>query len=429
MASQTVREIIKGLNVNVKLSFAYSVLQSFGRGIWMSNVLSAYIFFLASQSNKLLGWTSAASGFTMTLFVLPAGYFADHFRRDILLKSAAIIGLAGLILIAVGNSIVYIFIALALWGMYQALTRPSLEALLADSLESGTRTRVYSWLHLSREVSSAIGPFMNVALFLIFGNEWELGILKSVMLVGMAISAISTSILFLFDDNKSLGEKSESIPDELTTVENDKLPIHTKISADKAVKLIPILLVGSNVIVGFGAGMTLKFFPIFFLKQYELKPIYVQVIMGLTSIFTGLAAILAQHYSLKKGRAKGLFFFQLIATLCLFIIAFYPPLFVLIPIFIARGSLMNAGQPLSRSILMDVIPKKNRAKWNSLEAIAWGLFWNVSALVGGYLIGDVEPFNFRLNFLVTASIYIVGLIPILFLIPLVGKERIAEATG
>ncbi|MHA1302496.1 MAG: MFS transporter [Candidatus Heimdallarchaeaceae archaeon] len=393
----------------------------------MSNVFSAYIFFLASESNKLLGWTSAASGITMTLFVFPSGYFADNFRRDLLLRAAALIGLIGLVLIAVGNNIVYIFVALALWGLYQALTRPSLEALIADSLESGTRSKIYSWLHLARQVASSIGPFANVFLFLFLGNEWELEILKQVMLIGMAITTISIASMFLFNDDKSLGEKSESIPLELTQINAKKKNGFTnKMTVSQAAKLIPILLVGSNVIIGFGAGMTIKFFPIFFLKQYELSPIYVQIIMGLTAVFTGLSALLAQRYSLKKGRAESIFVFQLIATICLFVIAFYPPLAILIPIFIARGSLMNASQPLSRSILMDVIPKKNRAKWNSLEAIAWGLFWNVSAVVGGYLIGDIEPFNFRLNFLVTAGIYVVGLIPIIFLIPLVGKERIAN---
>ena len=86
---------------------------------------------------------------------------------------------------------------------------------------------------------------------------------------------------------------------------------------------------------------------------------------------------------------------------------------------------MNAAQPLSRSILMDVVPKKNRGKWNSLETLAWGFFWNFSAAIGGYLIGDEDP-NFRLNFIVTASVYIIGIIPILFLIPLVSKERSAK---
>ena len=72
---------------------------------------------------------------------------------------------------------------------------------------------------------------------------------------------------------------------------------------------------------------------------------------------------------------------------------------------------------------MDVIPKKNRGKWNSLETLAWGFFWNFSAVIGGYLIGDGPVGNYQLNFFVTASVYIVGIIPILFLIPLVGKER------
>ena len=86
---------------------------------------------------------------------------------------------------------------------------------------------------------------------------------------------------------------------------------------------------------------------------------------------------------------------------------------------------MNAGQPLSRSILMDVVPKNKRGKWNSLETFAWGFFWNFSALIGGYIVGDIDP-RFRLVFLVTACVYLVGIIPLLFLIPLVSKEKYTE---
>ena len=48
-----------------------------------------------------------------------------------------------------------------------------------------------------------------------------------------------------------------------------------------------------------------------------------------------------------------------------------------------------------------------------------------SALIGGYIVGDIDP-RFWLVFVVTASIYLVGIIPLLFLIPLVGKEKYAE---
>jgi len=394
----------------------------------MGNVLSAYIFFISDKSNKLLGWTSAVTGITLTIFVFPSGYFADKIGRDLLLKIAAVIGTIGLFFILFGKTLVFIFIALALWGLFQGLTRPSLESIFADSVESGKRSRIYSWMHLTRQLAMSIGPFVNVGLFAFFGDEWEIDILRSVMIVGIIITFISLGMMLFFDDKRSLGIKSESIEEELTQINNFKENgFAAKLTKEQAKKLIPILLVGSNVIIGIGAGMTIKYFPIFFLDVYLLKPIWVQVIMGLTTVFTGLAALLAQRISVEKGRPLIIFSAQLLATLCLFGIASYPifniTLPILIPLFIARGSLMNAAQPLSRSILMDVIPKKHRGKWNSLEAVAWGFFWNFSAVIGGYLIGDVTPYKFWLCFVVTASVYLIGVIPILFLIPLVGKEK------
>jgi MFS family permease len=69
---------------------------------------------------------------------------------------------------------------------------------------------------------------------------------------------------------------------------------------------------------------------------------------------------------------------------------------------------------------MDTIPKHNRGKVNALEGIAWGLFWNVSAVVGGYLI---DWYDYQVTFLITASVYTVGTLLILFIIPLVSEER------
>ncbi|MHA1407145.1 MAG: MFS transporter [Candidatus Heimdallarchaeaceae archaeon] len=392
----------------------------------MGNVLSAYIFFFGNESNTLLGWTSAATGITLTIFVFPAGFLADKLGRDRILKTAGVIGTIGLGLLFFGKTLVYIFAALALWGLFQALSRPSLESILADSIESGKRSKIYTWLHLARQVAMSIGPFANVALFLLFGDKWDLTILKNVMLVGLTITLASIILMFFFSDKKSLGKSSESIEEEITHIENNNHNgFVSRLSQDRRAKLIPILLVGSNVIIGFGAGMTIKFFTIFFLDKtlYGLSPIWVQIIMGTTAIFTGISSVIAQRYSVKRGRAAIIFVVQLLATICLFAIAFYPPIYLLIPLFVARGSLMNAGQPLSRSILMDVVPKKNRGKWNSLETFAWGFFWNFSAVIGGYLVGDIPPYNYRLNFIVTACIYLLGIIPILFLIPLVGKEK------
>jgi MFS family permease len=95
------RDIIKSMNYNVKLIFGFYLFNSLGRGIWMGTALSMYIYIFAGEAGGLfglsqsvvLGLTSAASGITMTLFVFPAGFFADKYRRDILLKIAGVIGI------------------------------------------------------------------------------------------------------------------------------------------------------------------------------------------------------------------------------------------------------------------------------------------------------------------------------------------------
>ncbi len=427
------RDIIRSMNYNVKLIFSFYLFNSLGRGIWMGTALSMYIYIFAGEAGGLfglsqsvvLGLTSAASGITMTIFVFPAGYFADRFRRDVLLKIAGVIGVLGLAFVAFGNSFLYIFIALFLLGLFNALVRPSLEALFADSVASGYRSKIYSWAHLVRQFAMAAGPIIAAIFFAIIGNEWDLGILKKVMYVGFAVSLIGIVILFIFKDERSLGKESEAIAEEVTEeVEEQKSRLALKVDSGKAAKLIPILLVSSNLLVGIGAGMSIKYFPVFFTEKYLISPVWLNVIMGATSLATGLLGLVSQKISLRLGRVQTIFLVQFIATFCLLIIAIYPPFAVLVPFFILRGSFMNAGQPLSRSILMDVIPKKRRGIWNSIEAIAWGLFWNASAVIGDFIVGANN--NFNLCFIITTFIYIVGMIPVILMMPLVGKEREAK---
>ncbi|MDN5353508.1 MAG: hypothetical protein PWQ09_264 [Candidatus Cloacimonadota bacterium] len=410
-------EKLKELNHNIKASFLFTALQSFGRGIWMGNILSLYVVVLVENSqgilgltsNEILGITAGITGIAMTAIVFPAGYLTDKLRRDKMLRVAGIVGIIAMLILALAIDLYLIMIALFLWGAFQGITRPAFESIVADSLPTGNRSGVYAKIHLVRQFGMASGPVLNILLFFWLGDQWDMEILRTVMLVGVSISLLSAIVLFFFKDDRSMGDESESIfelepPDE---------------EVSKQAKKIPILLVASNVIIGMGAGMTVKFFPVFFRAVYELKPISVQMIMGATFIVTGIAGIVAQKFSVKRGRGEMIFSVQILATMCLVVIGFYPSLIFLVPLFVLRGSLMNAAQPLSRSILMDVVPKKNRGKWNSLETIAWGLFWNASAVLGGFLIGDN---NFQRCFLITAGIYFVGTIPILLLIPMVKKE-------
>jgi len=409
-------------NHNLRIFNLYSLISSFGRGIWMGNVLSLYIVVLSELNtgllgltpNELLGITSAITGIALVLTIVPGGFAADKWSREGALKLSAIVGTAGLLFIAFSSSIFHIMIALFLWGVFQGLSQPSAESILANSLPSGNRSKSYARIHMFQQFGMASGPLLNTILFLILGDRWELDILKKVMIVGLIISLVSIVILLFLRDSHSMGSESEGI-----LAEELKDPAEKRAFSLKEKKAVPVILITSSFIIGTGAGMTVKFFPVFFRDIYSFQPIAVQVILGVSFFVTGLISLYAQKHSVKKGRPQIMIVVQGLSILCLAWMAFYPPVWILIPLFIARGALMNAAQPLSRSIMMDFVPKNKRGFWNSLQTVAWGLFWNASAAIGGFLIGQD---NYALCFLITAAVYTAGILPTFILIPLVSKE-------
>ena len=199
------------------------------------------------------------------------------------------------------TEISHIVFALIFWGFFQGISRPSFESIFADSVETGKRSRIYSIRHLVMQISMATGPFINVFLFLLWGDVWDINILKSVMIVGLIISVISMITLFFFTDD-SLGELSEAIEEEENgndeNLDGQEVVINGReyansnrinrflLSKFSPTLLISVILISSNVVIGFGAGMTIKFFPVFFKEIYELRPTGVQLIMGFTSVFT-----------------------------------------------------------------------------------------------------------------------------------------------
>ncbi|NPE09874.1 MAG: MFS transporter, partial [Asgard group archaeon] len=171
------RDIIKSLNYNVKISFLFVIFGCLGNAIW-GNAFGMYIYFFAGEAEgffglsqvAVLGITSAIRGLTMLLFLFPAGYLADKFRRDIIIKIAAVIGIIAIGLIAFGNSFTTIFVSLVLLGIFSALLVPSYETIFADSIPSGYRSKIYSWRYLLNQIGNSVGPFLAAILYVIFGN-------------------------------------------------------------------------------------------------------------------------------------------------------------------------------------------------------------------------------------------------------------------
>ncbi|MHA1941155.1 MAG: MFS transporter [Candidatus Hodarchaeales archaeon] len=439
------------MNWNVRLAYIQTIAQAIGFGI-VQTAFAVYVTSGLGQSNAVLGNLFTVSGLASTIFVFPSGWAADKWRRDTLIRISVFFGILSQITLLYGiflpisskNTVMsFLFIAQAFGGLGWGLSGPAAQALLADSIEPGNRSKVFANMHFVNLIAAAIGPFLAAGLSILLGDRWEVSLLRPIITVGIIAAATSyLAVLFVSDekalvsiqDKKIVPKQAESSQEE----EGDSLTETYKIWKYSFHKpqyewSIPAIIVISGIIIGFGAGATVAFFPVFFKEEYSILPVFTYIIFGITNVVTGFAGLLAQRMIKFFGRIVSMFIVQGLAIICLLglvfnlmfyqnsIIPFELSVVFLVVFYISRNALMNASGPISRSIVMDIVPPSSRAKWNSLETLAWGMFWSVSASVGGVI---VDSYGFIFVFLFTATLYTFATLLLLTIRNKVPKESV-----
>lgn len=431
-------------------------IQTIGFAIGMGIIQTAFSIYVTNnppqglgQSNLILGNLFTIQGLASTIFVFPSGYFADKYRRDLLIRISVFFGVFAQIALIYSTTLTetphvalsVLFLSETFGGIGWGLSGPAAQALIADSIEPGRRSQVFAKMFFANLLASAAGPYLAAGLTLILGDAWDFTLLQNLIFIGAICSIIAyITVIFASDDKAIVIKVKKSVSPESGTLvkENTKdQPYVTLFGYPFYYDAItPTILVISGVIIGFGAGATVAFFPILFANPtigYGLKPFFTYLITGTTFIITGSAALLAQRMIRIFGRIGSVFLTQGLAIICLLglvvnlllyqnqIISFPISVLLLVIFYISRNALMNAAGPVSRSIVMDVVPSTSRAKWNSLETLAWGMFWSLSASFGGFII---DNFGFLYVFMFTATLYTIATLMILIIRNRVPKESI-----
>ena len=444
-------------NRNVRLALLFTFLGSAARGVWAFVILSNFIHVL-TDSTLNVGIAEGIQGFSQCIFALIAGFAADKFSREFSLRLAGIFGL-----IACGVAIFalkyqetwltnqyryYILVAfLCFWGAYQGLWTTSLETIFADSIVTGKRSEFSTQKFILLQIASITGPIIGILLFVYQGNHWKYDILNDIFFIGILLSLPSVFILFLFRDKYTLGKLSESHSsplhsplineEDIGNVNIDgEIDDYNNIASNNnnnnnnvKIRRIPYILAIADVISGISAGMTVKFFPLFFANDLKLTPIYTN------GIYVGLPiamSIMARggHYIAHRffGRVFTIIFMSIggaVALVGLWAIEKYAstsvPTYVKIIIYVL-STLQHCVRPLKKSLLMDYVPKKRRGIWNAVDSVT-RFGWSGSAILGGWIISN---YGYGTSFLYTgilqffAALFLFCLIP---LIPSNGDER------
>ena len=403
----------KNYNKNIQLAMLSSLFIASGNGLLMGTIFSVFVKAVGG-SNESLGFASTFGGVVLVFALVPSGYLADKFNRKIVIRTGLVFLLLGFIGFLESNNIIDIFLSFGIINIGNGMLRPGREAMIADSVITNQREKVYGQLYFIQQAANGVGPLLAVFMFYVIGDNWNIETLKQVIFIGVLILIIGIIIMFFMQDKYSYGDESESTNRNGNGSKNGNSNNNHK----ETNWSIPILVVALSIVIGLGAGMTVRFFPIFFKEIYNLPPTTTNFIYFLVALMTGIMSLVTSKYAKIIGKVESIIFVQLVAILSLLIIAMIPPLVILIPIFLIRGSFMNGSQPVKDAIVMDLVPKRQRGRFQSIQVLSQSFFWSLSAGLGGILL---DYYNYSVLYVVTALIYIFGTLPFLFIRKKVSK--------
>ena len=309
---------------------------------------------------------------------------------------------------------------------------------MADSLPKGERSGGFTKLFVASLLPRSVGPLISVVMFSRLGDDWSMDSIRTVFTVGLALNAPVVLLMCLFDDAAVLADDDDAAaPPELEeTLDEEAAPAGGAPAGPTACwgalgrPHIPYILFCSDFFVYVGAGMTVKFFPLYFKNAIGLSPAAVQVLYTLLPLLMAAVSTVAQRFSVAVGRVQAVLCAQFLGIGCLVamvVLAFVvrcEDWRVMAPLFLVRSTLMSSVIPILDSILMDNVPRETRARWKSLDSIH-AVGWCGSAWLGGY-IADTFRFNghdgYVFTFAVTAAMQTTGSCMQFLLLPLVEAE-------
>mmetsp|Transcript_31496 Transcript_31496/g.43226 ORF Transcript_31496/g.43226 Transcript_31496/m.43226 type:complete len:209 (+) Transcript_31496:360-986(+) len=182
------------------------------------------------------------------------------------------------------------------------------------------------------------------------------------------------------------------------------------------------MLCTSDFINSIAAGMTIQFFPLFFEYSLDMTPVQVSLLYSITYATMGFGSILTERCAKKTGRITMIFVARLIGISLLCVMTTTTIKVLVSSIYVIRSFLMRSPVPLIRSILMDVVKKSDRSKWNAVESFSSFSFLG-SAMLGGFLI---DEYGYGKTFLYTAALQYFALVPLLPLFWLFDEKKVKE---
>lgn len=376
---------LQSFSRNARLFILSTSLSSVGTGIFYL-VFNIYVVEGLSYSEYFLGALLSASSFAAALFCLPAGIIGDKIgrKRCLLVGNAAtVLFMALLAIITSGPTLIA---ANASLGLVNTLAFVSFAPFMMENASQKERVHLFSVQSAVNTLGFMVGSIMGGKLPSFFGTGPES--LRVTLLIAVVLFCMGVIPLIFLTEEKKEVLFSRRIVESTSLMKK---------------------FLFMQLLIGFGAGLIVPFFNIFFRMKMNASMEMIGVIFSAGNVAIGIATFLAASLASRWGKVRSVVVAELGSLPFLMLMAYSPHVQLAVIGYIARAALMNMGGPIVSAFMMENLKETERATVNGIIQGAWNGSWAVSNIVAGTLMSRNM---YEVPFLLTCVLY--GISSVLF---------------
>jgi MFS family permease len=303
------------------------------------------------------------------VLALPLGVLSDRRGRKGLLIAGSL-GIPGsLAVYAASNMLPFIVLATVIFGVAEASSLTTWNALIADETPPEGRNRAFSLSFIISIGGMGVGstlPFVFPALA-----------------ENLAVASSSVHVYFLW----VLSVFSLLTPLVLTALLRRYQEVgRQRTAGSRSSNRLLLKFSAINSMLGVGSGMIVPLILTWFFLRFGLSDAVTGPVYTAAAFSIVVSAVASPFIASKLGQVRAIALTELSSTLLLSSLAFVPDPVSAAVLFVARSSLFNSATPLADSYLMGIVPPEQRGKASAINSIIWRLPNKASTLFGGILL-------------------------------------------
>jgi MFS family permease len=385
--------IYRGISQEAKYLVYQSILPAVAYGMLFTD-LSYFLTTVQGLSYEFMGLVVTVMGVSTFAASVPLGVAADRYGR----KKMLVIGnvLAGLIIVvfAITTDPAVLLAAAVFEGVSEAAFSASSGALLAEKAEGSSRNSVFALYGFAQSMAYGVGSIAipGIAVFELLGFTNKTS--HTLLFITVAgLSLVSTVILVKVRESKRV----RKLQPEVTQAEK---------RAHKQSRNTLAKYAFTSAIIAFGAGMVVPLMTAWLRLAYGVPDIVSGPILGVTSLFIGVATLAAPILAKRLGLVRAIVLTQAVSTVFMFATPLSSNYGVASSVYTVRAFLMNMASPLSQSMIMGLVDEDVRGAASGVNAALWRLPNALSTFIGAYLMAAGM---LALPFFLASLLYVVSI--------------------